>query len=697
MSATGTVPAQPPERHADLLVRGGTVITPSGSERIDVACVDGRIVALGNLQGVWSADTTLDAAGLHVLPGVIDSWVHFREPGLTHKKTLEAGTRGAVLGGVTAVFELPNTNPLTLDAADLQAKLDAAVGRTWCDDAFYIGGSAVNAERLAALENLPGCAGVKAFMGSSFGDLLADDDDVLRRILRHGRRRMAVHAEDEARLRERKALAEASGEVRQHPHWRDVDSALLATQRIVRLAEETGRRLHILHVSTAEEIAFLAARKRRLTVEVTPHHLSLHAPDCYERLGSLVQMNPPVRERHHQEALWQAIRDGVVDVVGSDHAPHTLLEKARPYPQSASGITGVQTLLPVMLDHVHAGRLSLQRLVDLTSAGPARIFGIEGKGRIALGYNADFSIVDLQARRVIRNDWIASVSGWTPYDARAVTGWPIHTVVRGEDSQRRDGAFWRARRGRGGGVRPLTLSPAGPVRRKPDPDRPPTRRYSLPNSAPISVPRRAAAASASANSPERSRASITASAAAVVPPLEVTRSRNTDGGSSERAASSAAPRKVAIVRRRAWSASRPSAIPAASIASITRNTYAGPLPLTAVTTSSRLSSLTQTTSPTALRIRSASARSSVRDASKSARPVTPRPISAGVFGMLRTMRRCPPSQRERSLERMPAATLTTSGPLNKAAIESATSRICCGLTARTTISAESNAAEQGAE
>lgn len=431
MSATGTVPAQPSERHADLLVRGGTVITPSGYERIDVACVDGRIVALGNLQGVWSADTTLDAAGLHVLPGVIDSQVHFREPGLTHKETLEAGTRGAVLGGVTAVFEMPNTNPLTLDAADLKAKLDAAAGRAWCDHAFYIGGSAVNAERLAALENLPGCAGVKVFMGSSFGDLLADDDDVLRRILRHGQRRMAVHAEDEARLRKRKALVEASGDVRQHPEWRDVDSALLATQRIVRLAEETGRRLHVLHVSTAEEMAFLAGHKRRVTVEVTPHHLSLHAPDCYERLSSLAQMNPPVRERHHQEALWQAIRDGVVDVLGSDHAPHTLLEKARPYPQSPSGMTGVQTLLPVMLDHVHAGRLSLQRLVDLTSAGPARIFGIEGKGRIALGYDADFSIVDLQARRVIRNDWIASVSGWTPYDARAVTGWPIHTVVRG--------------------------------------------------------------------------------------------------------------------------------------------------------------------------------------------------------------------------------------------------------------------------
>lgn len=418
-------------RHADLLVSGGTVMTTGGAERIDVASTRGRIVALGDLSGTWSADTVLDAAGLHVLPGVIDSQVHFREPGLLHKENLEAGTRGAVLGGVTAVFEMPNTDPLTLSAADLQAKLDAAHGRAWCDHAFYVGGSAVNAEQLAELENLPGCAGVKVFMGSSFGDLLADDEGALRRILRHGRRRLAVHAEDEARLRERKHIAVESSDVRLHPVWRDVDSALMATQRIVRLAEEWGRRLHVLHVSTAEEIAFLAAHKHRTTVEVTPHHLSLTAPGCYERLGSLAQMNPPVREKRHQDALWQAVREGMVDVIGSDHAPHTLQEKAKPYPHSPSGMTGVQTLLPIMMDHVHAGRLSLQRLVDLTSAGPARTFGIEGKGRIAPGYDADFSIVDLNARRVIRNEWIASVSGWTPYDELAVRGWPVHTIVRG--------------------------------------------------------------------------------------------------------------------------------------------------------------------------------------------------------------------------------------------------------------------------
>ncbi|WP_205012775.1 amidohydrolase family protein [Nitrosomonas sp. HPC101] len=286
MNTTGNLPPQSLSCHADLLVQGGTVITPNGTERIDVACADGRIVALGNLQGAWSADTRLDATGLHVLPGVIDSQVHFREPGLLHKENLEAGTRGAVLGGITAVFEMPNTFPLTLGKTDLHAKLDAARERAWCDFAFYVGGSAVNIEQLAALENLPGCAGVKIFMGSSFGDLLADDDEVLRLILHHGKRRLAVHAEDESRLRERKTIALESADVRQHPVWRDVESALMATRRIVRLAAEASRRLHILHVSSAEEMTYLVGHKHRVSVEVTPHHLTLQAPECYEHLGS---------------------------------------------------------------------------------------------------------------------------------------------------------------------------------------------------------------------------------------------------------------------------------------------------------------------------------------------------------------------------------------------------------------------------
>lgn len=417
--------------YADLLITGGTVVTPSGEKKVDIACRNGRIVEIGQLLGKWVANDTISAKGLHILPGVMDTQVHFREPGMTHKETIEAGTRGAVLGGITGVFEMPNTNPLTLNADDLQAKLDIAHQTAYCDYAFYIGGSGVNAEQLVTLEKLPGCAGVKVFMGSSFGDLLADDNTVLERILSSGNRRVAIHAEDESRLKQRRHLVEESADVKQHPVWRDEQSALLATQRILAISEKTKRRLHILHISTKQEIELLAEHKHHVSVEVTPHHLSMAAPDCYERLGSLAQMNPPVREIQHQQALWKAIENGVVDVIGSDHAPHTLEEKARPYPDSPSGMTGVQTLLPLMLNHVNAGRLSLQRLVDLTSAGPARLFHMKNKGRIAVGYDADFSIVDLTAKRTISNDWIASVVGWTPYDGKQITGWPIHTVIRG--------------------------------------------------------------------------------------------------------------------------------------------------------------------------------------------------------------------------------------------------------------------------
>ncbi len=327
--------------------------------------------------------------------------------------------------------EMPNTHPLTISETDVQQKLDIAKRTAWCDHAFYIGGSNINANQLANLETLPSCSGIKVFMGSSFGDLLVDDETILKHILSTGNRRVAIHAEDEARLRSRKHLVESSQQVKDHPIWRDVESALIATKRVVTLAQQYNRELHVLHISTAEEIAFLAQYKSHVSVEVTPQHLTLMAPDCYDTMGTLAQMNPPIREQRHQQALWEAINNGIVDVIGSDHAPHTLDEKAQPYPNSPSGMTGVQTLLPIMLDHVHKQRLSIERLIDLTSSGPVRLFNIRNKGRIAVGYDADFSIVDFKAKRTIRNEWIASVSGWTPYDGREVTGWPIHTIVRG--------------------------------------------------------------------------------------------------------------------------------------------------------------------------------------------------------------------------------------------------------------------------
>ncbi len=421
-----------------MLIRGGTVITPSGSAIASIGVRDGKIAAIGELAAAM-ADVVVEARGLHVLPGVIDSQVHFREPGLTHKEDLETGTRGAVLGGVTAICEMPNTKPLTLNAADLADKLQRAHGRAWCDYGFFMGGSAANVEHLAKLELLPGCAGIKVFMGSSTGDLLVPDDATLGRILQNGYRRVAIHAEDEPRLTARKGMVKPGTHVREHCNVRDVEAGRLAVERLMRLAVQHNRRVHVLHVSSAEELELLAERRDLATVEVTPQHLTFTAPEAYDALGTYAQMNPPIREARHREALWQAVSSGLADVLGSDHAPHTKEEKAKPYPESPSGMTGVQTLVPVMLDHVAAGRLSLQRFVDLACEGPARTLGIMNKGRIARGYDADFTLVDLKAKRTISNKDIASRSGWTPYDGKSVVGWPVATIIRGREVMR-DGA-----------------------------------------------------------------------------------------------------------------------------------------------------------------------------------------------------------------------------------------------------------------
>ena len=423
----------------DLILSRGTVATPAGLVVTDVGIRDGRIETLGDLAGGKAAEE-IDCTGLHVLPGVIDSQVHFREPGLEHKEDIESGTRGAVQGGVTTIFEMPNTKPLTVTPEALRDKLDRAKGRAWCDHAFFMGGTAENADHLSGWERLPGCAGIKVFMGSSTGDLLADDDISVARILANGHRRAAFHSEDEPRLRERFALVEGGAPIDQHPVWRDVETARKSTERLLHLARRAGRMIHVLHITTGVEMTMLAANKDIATVEVTPQHLTLVAPDCYERLGSRAQMNPPVRDEAERAALWRAIADGTVDVLGSDHAPHTLEEKAQPYPASPSGMTGVQTLVPIMLDHVAAGRLSLTRFVDLTSAGPQRIFNIARKGRIAHGYDADFTVVDLAAEREITDDWIESKTGWTPFHGTKVTGWPIMTIVRGGVVMR-DGAL----------------------------------------------------------------------------------------------------------------------------------------------------------------------------------------------------------------------------------------------------------------
>lgn len=414
--------------HFELIVRGGTLVTPNGIAIGDVGVRAGKIAMIGDLAGI-PAMRVIDARGLHVLPGVIDSQVHFREPGAEHKEDLATGTTAAVLGGVTCVLEMPNTNPSTTTAEALADKLRRIRGRARCDIGFFVGATGAESQDLSQLEALPGCAGVKVFMGASTGDLLVRNDAALASVLANGRRRIAVHAEDQPRLEVRKPIT--AGGVGTHSEWRDAESAFGATWRLLALARRFGRRVHVLHLSTAEELSMLEGCRDIATCEVTPQHLTLAAPDCYERLGTLAQMNPPIRSIHHQNALWEAVSSGVIDVIGSDHAPHTLEEKSAAYPQSPSGMPGVQTLLPVMLNHVAAGRLTLSRLVDLVCSGPARVWGIASKGRLAAGYDADLTLVDLKAEHTLRNADMASRVGWTPFDGMTVTGKPVATVVRG--------------------------------------------------------------------------------------------------------------------------------------------------------------------------------------------------------------------------------------------------------------------------
>lgn len=416
--------------HFDLRVIGGIVASSAGEAAMDLGIRDGKIVALGELERDTS-DETISARGLTVMPGVIDTQVHFREPGMEHKEDLESGSRAAIFGGVTTFFEMPNTNPTTSTREALEDKLRRAEGRTWCDHGFFVGATTDNAEQLEELEMLPGTPGVKIFMGSSTGTLLVELDDHLRSVLRHGKRRCPIHAEDEARLRERKHLAET---VHDHPVWRDPEAARLATERIIRLCEETGRPVHVLHVSTEIELSLLLRAKQQglpVTCEVTPQHLSLSAPDCYDRLGTFAQMNPPIRSEEHRQALWIAVKHGLFDVFGSDHAPHTIEEKQRIYPGSPSGMPGVQTLLPVLHTWVAKGELTFSRLIAMACENPALLYGIAGKGFLREGYDADFVLLDREAKWTVEEGWLQSKCGWSPYLGTEMVGKVVRTVVRG--------------------------------------------------------------------------------------------------------------------------------------------------------------------------------------------------------------------------------------------------------------------------
>ncbi len=413
----------------DLIIKNGTCLTPEGRKLTDVAVSGGKIVALGDFKNEKAA-RVVDAAGKFVLPGLVDTQVHFREPGLEYKENLEAGTKGAVLGGITGVFEMPNTNPSTTTVEALQDKLDRMKGRAWCNYAFYIGGTPDKATNWHELETLPGCCGIKIFMGASTGNLLVEEDAAVEAILSKAQRRVSIHSEDNFILKDRKNIADEGAHPRFHPIWRSKESAVSSTNRLLKIARKTGAKVHVLHISTGEEMEILKNNKDIASVEILANHLTFSDVE-YETLGTRIQMNPPIRDAITRERLWKAVQDGVVDVFGSDHAPHTLEEKAKPYPQSPSGMPGVQTIVPTLLNHINEGRMTLEKLVDGMSGCLNRLWGVKNKGAIKIGNDADFTIVDMDKQVVYRDDMMANVSGWTPLNGRMLRGAPTHTIIAG--------------------------------------------------------------------------------------------------------------------------------------------------------------------------------------------------------------------------------------------------------------------------
>jgi|TARA_Y100000748_G_scaffold278085_1_gene255485 dihydroorotase len=411
-----------------LIIKNGFCYIDGKLQKTDIAILNDKIKKIGSIS--LNSSKVFDATNKIILPGIIDTQVHFREPGSTDAEDLESGSRAAVLGGVTSVFEMPNTNPPTSNLVEFEKKLQLAKNRMFSNYAFYFGATPENTNQLSKLKNLKGCCGVKLFAGSSTGNLLVDKEADIEKVISNSDRIVSIHSEDEEILNLRKKFIK-KGNVHSHPEWRNTESAMSSTRRVVKIAERYNKKIHVLHVTTKEEVDFLAMHKKNVTFETTPQHLTLYAPDCYNKLGTYAQMNPPLRTKDHYDRLWTAIKNNIVDVLGSDHAPHTKKNKKKEYPESPSGMPGVQTIFPVMLDHVNNGRLTLEQLIKLMCENPCRIFGIKNKGFIKENFDADLTIVDMKKDQTIKDEMMASKCGWTPFNNYKVKGFPVATIVNG--------------------------------------------------------------------------------------------------------------------------------------------------------------------------------------------------------------------------------------------------------------------------
>ena len=420
----------------DLIIKNGSCFIDGNIQKIDIGVKNGKISNINDSIKESSKDT-YDATNLLVLPGCIDTQVHFREPGSTDAEDLNSGSKAAVAGGITGVFEMPNTTPPTANKKEFQNKLNLAKNRMYCNYAFYFGATPSNSNDLEELNDLEGCCGVKLFAGSSTGNLLVDKEEDIEKVFRHTSKIVSVHSEDEEILNKRKKLIE-KGNVESHNLWRNEECAISSTRKIVKIAKRLNKKTHILHVTTKEEIDFLSQNKGNVTFEITPQHLTLFAPNCYKKLGTFAQMNPPIREKPHFDRLWYAIRNNYNDTIGSDHAPHLKENKLNEYPQSPSGMPGVQTLLPVMLNHVNDKKLTLDQLIKLLCENPVSVFGIKNKGFIKKDYDADFTIIDMERTIEIKNENIHSKCGWSPFDGYKFKGSPVYTIINGDIKMKED-------------------------------------------------------------------------------------------------------------------------------------------------------------------------------------------------------------------------------------------------------------------
>ncbi|MEQ8210482.1 MAG: dihydroorotase [Lacipirellulaceae bacterium] len=410
------------------LIRNATVVTPTETIVTSVLLAEGRIAAIDAAEHS-NADEVIDASGLHLLPGVIDDQVHFREPGLTHKEDLRTASRACAKGGVTTFLEMPNTIPNATTQTLLDEKRKLASQKSLVNYGFYIGATPENVSELAKATNTPG---IKIFIGSSTGDLLVDEQDALERIFAETTLPITAHCEDESTVNANKQKYAGTTDVADHSRIRDVKAAMIATQRAIDLAKRHNHRFHVLHVSTGDETELFTDHGNLITAEACPHHLFLNTDD-YERLGTLIQMNPSLKSADDNRRIWEALLDGRIQVVATDHAPHTWEEKQQSYPQSPSGMPNVENSLALMLNQVNQGHCTLEQVVHWMCEAPALVWDIVNKGRIAEGYDADLVLVDIKKTSEIRNEEQLAKCGWSAWHGETLTGWPVRTWVGGHE------------------------------------------------------------------------------------------------------------------------------------------------------------------------------------------------------------------------------------------------------------------------